>query len=277
MAWWRDIKQSFSDGGIVTKLIYINIAVFVVIRLTAIFVNSYSLISLLGIPTDFYHFICYRPWTIFTYMFTHFDFIHIIFNLLCLFWFGRVFCDIIGSKYILKTYIIGGLAGALACLVGSLWFNVGSVMIGASAANMAILLAITVFAPNYKVLVFFVGNIPLKFYAAFFIFVDIVSVPGLVNSGGHLAHLGGALAGACLALLWKHNSISLNNHHTPSARCSKNLHVAFRNDKFSDFDFNAKRAEHNREIDRILDKMKQSGYDSLSSDERKTLFDESKR
>lgn len=276
-----DIKNSFRRNGMTNKLIYINIGVFVVIRLLDLlmFWNIDNvLLGNFAMPTALQN-IMYKPWTLFTYMFTHYDFIHIIFNLLCLYWFGQIFEVIVGEQHILKTYIIGGLAGAVACLVGNIILPMGSIMIGASAAILALLFVVTVWHPNYRVHVVFVGDIRLKYYAAFFVFVDIVSIPGLVNVGGHVAHLGGALAGVILALCWKKYGLPRHSlfHNFSSQHKKTNLKV-IRNERMTDdMLFNANKVARSREIDRILDKIKLSGYESLTQEERQMLFDESKR
>lgn len=275
MAFWREINESFSEGGTLIKLIYINIGVFLAVRVLSIFIDSSLLLSFVAMPIPLIELI-HRPWTVLTYMFVHYDFIHVFFNLLCLYWFGRIFTAIIGQRTLLLTYLVGGLMGCVACLAAQFFMPIsGSVMIGASAAVMAILLAVAVYAPNYKIQVIFIGIVPLKYYAAFFVVIDIISVPGLVNTGGHLAHLGGALAGILLSLWWKWRGLP----HARLSRHNRNrqkMHVVYNNQMTEDMKFNARRQEHNREIDRILDKMKQSGYDGLSKAEKQTLFDESK-
>lgn len=276
MAFWREINESLNEGGILIKLIYINIGIFLAVRVLSIFIDSGLVLSFVAMPIGVPE-VFYRPWTILTYMFVHYDFIHIFFNLLCLYWFGRIFTTIIGRRPLLTTYIIGGLMGCVACLAAQFFIPIsGSVMIGASAAVMAILLAVAVYAPNFKIQVIFIGVVPLKYYAAFFVIIDIISVPGLVNTGGHLAHLGGAIAGIFLSLWWKWRGLP-HEKHSPYGRNRHKMRVVYHNQMTDDMEFNARKQQHNHEIDRILDKMKQSGYDGLSKAEKQTLFDESKK
>lgn len=274
-----EIKESYRDNGVTVKLIYINIGIFILLRLIDIFALTGmfpqgSLLTWVGMPTHAQE-LLFRPWTIMTYMFSHYDFIHIIFNLLCLHWFGRLFNSLFGQHLVLRTYIIGGLVGALFCLVGAAILPVGRIMIGASASILALLMAVAVYAPNQSVSVVFVGNIKLKYYALVFVVIDIISIPGLVNAGGHIAHLGGALAGALLALWWKQNGVPQQGKPFRLWRKRPKMKVVYRR-PLTDMEYNAAKVDNAREIDRILDKIKSSGYDSLTKEERQKLFNESK-
>lgn len=281
----QDIKESFRENIIVVKLIYVNIGIFAVLRIFDLLMMLAGsslqgwLTLQLAMPTTFSSLIL-KPWTVVTYMFSHYDFIHIIFNLLCLHWFGKLFCYLIGEHLVMRTYLIGGFVGAVACLLGAEILPVGSVMLGASAAILALLLSVAVYAPNFKVGIVFVGQVKLKYCALILVLIDIVSIPGLYNAGGHIAHLGGALAGVILALWWKKNGV-------PSRSESKSIYdlnflhrrkmkVTYRR-PLTDIEFNAQRAEREREVDRILEKIKKSGYDSLSESERRTLFEASNK
>ncbi|MBR6249873.1 MAG: rhomboid family intramembrane serine protease [Bacteroidales bacterium] len=152
-----EIKESFRENGTVIRLIYINVAVFLVVRLVSVVWPNF-IYATLAMPTTWSGALTH-PWTLFTYMFTHFDLIHILFNMLCLYWFGRIFEQIAGNHLVLRVYLLGGLAGALMCLIGLNLSPVGSFMIGASAAIMALLGAVAALAPNYVVNIIFVGNI----------------------------------------------------------------------------------------------------------------------
>lgn len=281
----QEIKESFRENNIVVKLIYVNVGVFAVLRIFDLLMMlagsslQGSLTLLLAMPTTPEGMIV-KPWTVITYMFSHYDFIHIIFNLLCLHWFGRLFCYLIGEHLVMRTYLIGGLAGAVACLLGAEILPVGSVMLGASAAILALLLAVAVYAPNYSVGIVFIGQVKLKYYALALVLIDIVSIPGLYNAGGHIAHLGGALAGVILALRWKRNGVPVPSRTSHSFNWNflhrKRMKVVQRR-PLTDMEYNAQRAEREREVDRILEKIKKSGYDSLSEKERRLLFEESNK
>ncbi len=284
MAIIDDLRKSFREGSTPVRLIYINVLVFIAIRLIEL-VGTLSgngwlnPVSWFAMPTELSSFIR-RPWTIFTYMFLHYDIIHIIFNMLCLHWFGQLFIALIGNRLVWRTYLIGGLVGGAACLLcGSVWAH-GSVLLGASAGVLAVLLAVSVYEPNYSVSIVFVGTIRLKYYALIFIAIDILSIAGWSNAGGHVAHLGGAIAGALLAIRWKQHGLP----QTTTTSFGKNLFrrkpkvTIIRGGRpLSDMEYNTQKREHSQEVDRILDKIKASGYDSLTKKERQTLFDESKK
>lgn len=274
-----EIKESFRENGTVIRLIYINVAIFLVVRLVSVVWPDF-IYATLAMPTTWLGALTH-PWTLFTYMFTHFDLIHILFNMLCLYWFGRIFEQVAGNHLVLRVYILGGLAGALMCLIGLQFHSVGSYMIGASAAIMALLGAVAALAPNYVVNVIFVGNIRLKYYALIFFLIDIVGVTGYDNIGGHLSHIGGVVSGVLLAMYW--NRKGLPKPSEPilkfnfNANKKSKMHVERGSRPMSDQEYNARRAERSREVDRILEKIKSTGYDSLTNAEKQTLFDASKR
>lgn len=281
-----ELKESFREGTALVRLIYVNVAVFLAIKLLEILamfgMPRVPVVEWFGVPIDFVDALM-RPWTLVTYMFVHVDFIHLLFNMLCLHWFGAIYRGVLGMRSLLATYLIGGLAGGLAallCNAAGMPMS-GMVMIGASASVMAILLTAAVAAPNYVVQVIFVGEVRLKYYALVFVLLDVISIPRLSNVGGHVAHLGGALAGVLLARRWRAvGTLPVLNISTAAIaklfRRKPNMKVVHRR-PMTDAEFNAARAAREREVDRILEKIKESGYDSLTPDERKMLFDESKR
>lgn len=278
-----EIKESFRDSAMTSKLIYVNVGLFLLVRLADLLgmfgVLPYrTILAWFTMPTSIDWFV-YKPWTLFTYMFCHYDFIHLLLNMLCLHWFGRLFASIIGERHILSTYIIGGLIGGVACVVGlSLVDLERSQLLGASASVLSLLLAVAVIAPNYSVHVTFIGNVKLKYCALVMVMVDIISLPTFVNIGGHFAHLGGAILGVILALRWKKTGIPQSNILMETlARVGKpKMKVRKGGRVKSDYEYNTERVERSARVDRILDKIKGSGYDSLTTEEKKALFEDSK-
>ncbi|MDO4461358.1 MAG: rhomboid family intramembrane serine protease [Bacteroidia bacterium] len=273
--------QRFTEDK-VAMLVYINIAVFVFVRLMD-FISLVGLmpnmwvLDFLEIPSsDIVITLLTRPWTIVTYMFTHYDFVHIIFNLIALYWFGKLMSALVGEHLILRTYLIGGIAGAIAYFIAPLALvPLHSHMLGASAAVMAIILCVSVMYPRYTIRLVLIGEVKLGWVAAAYVLIDILSIPGLSNVGGHIAHLGGAVAGIILALIWKNRGI-------PTSGLSKwfrrrHLKIVRGGMADADMEWNRKKVERIAEIDRILDKIKASGYDSLTEEERQALLNESKR
>ena len=287
----QEIKDSFKNGSVLTKLIYINIAVFLLFKFV-------KLIMVLGGNTSdvnpFLHFfmvpsnlseLLLKPWTIVTYMFSHNDFFHLLFNILYIYWFGRVFMNIIGERLILRVYLLGGLSGAALYILS---FNIiptfssvygYSEMLGASASAMAILFTVARNQPDFKINLLFFGPVKLKYIALVALILDLISISNMNNTGGHIAHIGGALFGLIFGKMLLDGKITY-----PSGKKSvwdfsfsnkKNMKVLHKR-PLTDMEYNSIKAKRKNEIDRILDKIKQSGYDSLSQDEKKMLFDASK-
>jgi membrane associated rhomboid family serine protease len=284
MSFVSEIKESFRESAMTAKLIYINIALFLVVRLSDLLVmfglipNGFVL-SLFAMPMEFDTYI-YKPWTLFTYMFCQYDFLHLLLNMLCLHWFGRLFSAIIGEYHLLSTYIIGGLVGGVTCFIGLavMGMNMG-LLLGASAAVLSLLIAVAFMAPNYSVHIVFVGNIRLKYYALIMVLVDLICLPSFINLGGHFSHLGGMLAGLVLALGWKKNGISQRNVVMDwLGRTKKTKMKVQRGGRvMTDYEFNSEQVDRKKRVDRILDKIKASGYDSLTAQEKQILFEDSKK
>ncbi len=267
----QEIRQSFREGSIIVRLIYINAAVFLFVRL-ADFVchlstgSSSSLTNYVAMPIDFEQMIL-KPWTLLTYMFFHYDVIHIIFNMLCLHWFGRIFAGRIGTRLILRTYLFGGVGGAVLCMLSHSLLSSGSILLGSSAAVLALLAAVAVWSPNHVINIVFVGNVRLKFYALFFLLIDLVSMTRGDYAGGHIALLGGAFIGAILAMRWRTHGlpeVSQWSVRRPLMRRTK-LKVVH-NRPLTDAEYNAQKVERTKELDRILDKVATSGFNSWSAE-----------
>lgn len=298
MAIWSEIKESFKRGNIVTKLIYINLGIFLVAnilyvilwlvnpnRLTPDEFNA-TFLTYFMVPADLTR-LMFKPWTLITYMFLHFNFLHILFNLLWLYMFGRIFLMYLTEKQLLSTYILGGLTGALLYIVS---YNVfpglksmvsGSEMLGASAGVMGVAMAISFYHPNYSVLIPLIGQVKLKYIALFFIFTDILQIASY-NSGGHIAHLGGLIYALFFVSMYRKGKDSggwLNNFFdwfvSFSKKRRRKMKVSYRKTAapfMTDMEYNRQKIVEQAEIDRILDKIAKSGYDSLSKKEKETLF-----
>ena len=286
-----EIKQSFKSGSSLTKLIYINLAVFLVVKLIAVFYfllsveNSFSLVSWLAVPADLSN-LAYKPWTVFSYMFLHQDFLHILFNMLWLYWFGQIFLHYFDNKKLLSVYLVGGLAGAFVYI---LTFNIFpgfadilpvSYALGASASVIAIVIAVSVYAPNHTIYLLFFGPVKLKYIALATIIIDVISIAS-TNAGGHLAHLGGALFGYFYIMQFKkgRNITRLFDRFMDFIfsifKPRPKIKVTYKR-PVDDFEYNKSKAQKQAEIDKILDKIAKSGYESLSKQEKETLFKNSK-
>jgi len=289
------LNQTFKQGNSLIKLIYINSAVFILLKITVIvfllFNSSGSFIlSYLAIPADLTQLI-HRAWTPLTYMFLHEGFMHILFNMFSLFWFGRIFLMYFSEKQLVGLYMVGGLLAAFVYVSAYNLFPYyeltlhQSLLLGASGSIMAIIVATALRAPNMELQLLFLGNIKLKYIAIFFVLTSLFGVTS-TNGGGELAHLGGALAGYLFVVSLRQgrdltkgiNSIldTISNLFGPR-RLKARPNPTHRKSTMSDAEFNINKARNMAEIDRILDKIKTSGYESLSTEEKKRLFEQGKK
>ena len=290
-----DLCAKFRRADMVRKLIYINVSVFAVCLLLQIVLTLFNgtlggALQWLELPASPMRFLM-QPWSLLTYMFMHAGVLHLLFNMVWLYWFGLFFLNIFSARHLRALYVLGGLCGGLLYMLS---YNVFpyfrpmvdySYMLGASASVLAVVAAVAYRQPDYPVRLVLFGTIRLKWLALIVIGGDVLFLTS-ANAGGHIAHLGGALAG-----LWF--AVSLNkgrdvtgwiNHvwdwvgrcFTPRPRKPK-MKVRYGTGRQADYDYNARRKAENDEIDRILDKLKKSGYESLTTEEKKALFDASKR
>jgi len=285
----EEIKQSFKKGDYLVKLIYINIGVFLVINIFDVVAMLFGtgvagmLVDYLAMPAYLPQ-LLWRVWSPISYMFVHKDFLHILFNMLWLFWMGRIFVEYLGQQKLLSIYLLGGLAGAALYLLAYNTlpafspspFN-PSLILGASGAVMAIVLAIATYLPNYTINLMFIGPVRLKYLALAMVVLDVLGMAGS-NSGGHIAHLGGATLG----ILWgyqlrKGTDIFKSVHPI----IGKTAQIFKRKDPPIKVHYKSSdRFSHIRKdppidqgkMDKILDKIAKSGYDSLTKEEKDLLF-----
>ena len=293
MGIWDDIKLTFKTGSNLTRLIYINIAVFILIQVISIFgllLNHKEItgkaVELLSVPASL-NALLVRPWTIITYMFTHEDIWHIIFNMLWLYWFGKIFLEYLDQRKLVAVYLLGGISGALVYILS---FNIfpaftgvvaESVAIGASASVMAIVISIAAYVPDYTVHLFLFGRIRIKYLAlAIFIFTSVMDFS--VNSGGKLAHIGGALFGYFYIINIRRGRDIGNGFNkildlfVTLFKPRKKLKVTHRK-AADEYEYNKVKAERQARINIILDKISKGGYDSLTKEEKEILFKESQK
>lgn len=288
------IKSKFKNGDALTRLIFVNLAVFVLvqtIKILFLLFNQYSsfAVDYLAAPANLFYF-AHKPWTAISYMFLHEDFFHIAFNMLALYWFGKLFLIYFSQKQLVGIYFIGGFLGFLFFIGAYNLFPYfqnaidTSVLLGASASNMAIILAVAVKSPNMEMRMLLIGNVKLKYIAAFAVLISFFSITSS-NAGGEIAHLGGALTGYFFVVSLQQGkdiTFGLNKFLDwvydlfKPRRLKVKKNATFTGSKMSDGDYNQFKANRMKEIDRILDKIKTSGYESLSADEKKRLFEQGK-
>lgn len=286
---------SFSKNDTLIKLIYINVAVYISTKLLFIIFwlfqlggqTEHYIIHYLAVPSDL-SLLLFKPWTLFTYMFLHVGFFHLLFNMIMLYFGGQLFMSFLGSRKLWTLYIGGGLAGAIFYIF---FYNVfpifsdvlsSSKALGASASVMAIVVGVATYAPNFSVRMFLFGEVRLKYIAIVLFVIDILSISNS-NSGGHIAHIGGAAMGFLFAKQWKKGSDitagigRAGDFLAGALTASKKpkMKVKYRKRRTTDQEFNQQKKARQEEIDAILDKISKSGYNSLTKSEKSKLFDAS--
>jgi len=282
---FKQFQQKYKTSGIILKLIYINVAVFLCYHLltSILFLSgsNFDISSLLALPSGISQLII-KPWTIISYMFFHQEIIHIIFNMLVLFWFGQIALIFISKKQFVGLYILGGIFGGLLYILAYNTIpalNYISDNRGASAAIMAIVFSSAFIQPNFSVHLMFIGKVQLKWIALFYAAFDIIFIAD-GNAGGHIAHLGGAITGILFVYLLKKNIdiTKLFGFHTSIKISEKKKDIKIAHKKGDiDFIYNQEKAKTSKDIDNVLDKISKTGYDSLSKDEKAILFSISKK
>ena len=282
-----DLKRTFQQGNIVIRFIFINVAAFVLSILLSVGLGLFNIstsefLRCFYLPADLLQ-LLRRPWTLITYMFMHAGIWHLLGNMLWLYWFGRLFLYFFSAKHLRGLYVAA--YNIFPYFQGQLYT---ATLLGASASVLAIAIATAVREPEYQINLMFIGPVKLKYFALFIILFDMLYV-GSNNAGGHIAHLGGALAGwwfvkgighgyditrwvnACIDII--PNLFTRNRRKTRKAK----MKVHTQNRRTADYDYNARKKAQSDEVDTILEKLKRSGYGSLSEEEKRRLFEASKR
>ena len=273
----NNILEKFLRFNIINKIIILIVGCFILPAFVNVFMflfkfSEYDFYNYFELSSSLYSFI-YKPWTIITYGFIHKGFFHLFYNLLLLYYFGNMMLNLFDKKLIINTFFIGIIFGGLAFLFAYNLFPVFSElnisMVGSSAGVMAILIFISSYSPESKFPVF-IFSVPIKYIAIFFVLLDIVQIP-VSNSGGHIAHLGGATWGYFYQKQYlKGNDIGswFTNfiYSIPKVfNKSSKIKIVKKDKSFKD-NFDQKK------VDEILDKIANSGYESLTKEEKKYLF-----
>ena len=300
-----EFKNAFKqyDNGLM-QIIFINVAVFVVMMLLRVILilsgseSVYtSIIGMLAIPASITSFL-HQPWTLITYFFLHEGFMHILFNMLFLYWFGLIIKEFLGGK-VISLYVLGGIIGGLFYL---LIYNLvpffanrvdASVMLGASAGVYAVVVGAATLAPNYTMHLLFLGPVRIKYIALFYVFLSFAQTTG-ANAGGNLAHLGGAALGFIFikqlqsgvdlgkpvhwfisfvkSFFVRQPKVRVTYKKSTSEKTSSKKQTSSSSTTSGSTPSNVSQDE----IDSILDKISQSGYESLSKEEKQKLFNAGK-
>ena len=295
-----DIKLQFNSGNMLTRIILVNIAIFAFVKLVWVFTTYGNVTQIHDNILDFLALHTYAPkvythiWGWFTHMFFHEGIWHLFWNMLLLYWFGRIVGDLLGDQRMLPLYIMGGIFGGIFCILFDyiLPGSSGSMAWGASAAVMCMLFTAAMTSPEYLLHLPFIGGVRLKYMALVFLFLDVIGTAGQVNTGGHFAHIGGALFGIIyVARLQNGKDLTyglqrffdlINNRQVPikPKPPTKRAAMSVVYNKGKDSSSGSKDAEtvsFQTKLDTILDKINVEGYDNLSDEEKDFLSRASKK
>lgn len=284
----NDIKYSLKKGDGLTRLLAVNIIIFIVVQL--VYIASALLLrdNFVRLHPDLYlaassswEVMFNRPWSVVTHMFTHEAFGHFLFNIFALYTGGKIFRTFFTSSQLVVNYVLGGLSGYFLFFI---FFNVfpafrsDSYVLGASAAVMSIIFTVGITKPHFVVKLFGVFEMKLIWLCGLLVVVDLIGIRKGFNSGGHFGHLGGALFGVLYGYQYRNgkemgssfsNFLSkLKNIFSGKKSHLKTVHSR----PISDEEFNAQKMKRQKRVDEILDKINRSGYESLSKDEKDFLF-----
>jgi membrane associated rhomboid family serine protease len=279
----KNLKSKFDSGTIVEKLIYINIFIFLFTLFISVFQNLFKndtnfLIQWFSLDASTDSLIT-KPWSLISYGFLHESFIHIIFNLIALYFIGNLFIDYFTQKQLFTFYLLGTFFGGLFYLFSQNYFPLfegkTTTLIGASAGISTIFIGISTYMPNFELKIRFIGFVKLWYLAAIWVSLDVLGLTG-ENAGGHFAHLGGSIFGFLYINKVRNRKFNifkkLFSIFTPKKKPLKTVYRSTNNTKKNSNtkDFTQK------QIDIILDKISKSGYDTLTKEEKEILFKQGK-
>ncbi|TDQ17380.1 membrane associated rhomboid family serine protease [Algoriphagus boseongensis] len=308
-SFWENLRNAFRHrDNSLYKLIAINLIVFFALLISRVILTISGLgelyregLSFLMMPASLEK-LMWQPWSVFSYMFLHEGVFHILFNMLFLYWFGMIIHQYLGSRKLANLYILGGLFGAIFYL---LIYNLApyfsssvdtSMMLGASAGVFAVVVGAATLTPNTTFFLILIGPVKIVYIAAFYVILSFANSIG-ANAGGEIAHLGGALLGYLYIVQLRKGTdwgkpvqkVGIFFENLFSGRQSK-VKVSYRKAKtstgggFAGFGSSSKTSPAPKstettqeEIDKILDKIAEKGYDALSKEEKRKLFEFSKK
>lgn len=286
----NDLKAQYKIGNMTTKLIFWNILLFAIPSIIV------ALLQLFNINLSYFNYVALssnvddvfvKPWTIISYSFFHTGFLHLIFNMIMLNFVGKLFVSFFTQKQLLSLYVLGGVFGGIVYLICYTFLpslsNENKLLVGASGSIMAILFATMTYQPHMDIRLALIGSIKIWHIALLYLVIDLIQLP-IENTGGHLAHLGGALfgfiyiktlqsgtdlgSGLNAVLDWFANIFS-PKESTPFKKVHRNPKPQNATKSTSKI---VTKDKSQQQIDEILEKISKSGYDSLTADEKEFLF-----
>ncbi|WP_428231217.1 rhomboid family intramembrane serine protease [Flavobacterium sp.] len=278
-----DLKLQYKLGGIAMRVIYWNIACFLI---SLVFFyqfsgGSFAYPDWLALSSDPNVFM-FRPWTFLTYAFFHSSFLHLLFNMMVLNFASNLFLTFFTQKQYLGLYILGAVFSGVVFSLSFYFLNIPGSIVGASAAIMAVLVGVTTYQPLMNVRLLLIGNVKLWHITTVILVLDLMQFR-LDNTGGHISHLAGALFGFIfIKLLQNGTDLSIIISRTidfftnlfkksPSTPFKK-VHKNYKKPAEKVASRIVTKDKTQQQIDEILDKISQSGYDCLTKEEKEFLF-----
>ena len=296
-----DIKRELATGNIISRLVIVNLGVFFLVNVLWFVLKMANAGTVPPLYHDFLHFFSVsssimhnvtHPWVFITSIFLHEGFWHLLWNMLFLYWFGRIVADLIGEQKILPLYLLGGITGCIAFWTGAQLLNYSGFALGASAGVMAIVMTAGMIAPDYNMRLLLIGDVKLKYIVAVLIFVDIFGLASDYNTGGHFAHLGGVMMGWLFVLQLREGNDwaeGINNllrkiadffsepkKTAPKRTMAKERTLVVKK-HYTKRATELSEDEVEERIDLILEKIKAKGYESLTKEEKDFLNNASSR
>ncbi len=285
MNWLNNLYHNYLSRSIVERIVILNVAIFILTYLFNTFsfllqIDGNFIVNWFSLQPDF-GLLLVRPWTIISYGFLHLGFFHILFNMMVLYYFGNLFIDFFNSKQFLVYLILGIISGGFIYMLSYNYLpglkTQESLLVGASAGVMAIVIGVSSHIPHYSLHFRFIGNIKLLYIAIVLVVLDVVQIP-TGNAGGHLAHLGGSLLGFVMTnylnqgtglITWMTGAMSKKE--------KRPLKTVYKSGKKTAYQKKETKSEEQARIDSILDKISKSGYDTLTKEEKDYLFKAGKK
>lgn len=300
-----DVRYQFQTGNTITRLIIINVAIFLGLVILRLILNitegATEQHGLFARVTNYIFlnqdvlFDAKHPWVLLSHMFTHTGFFHMLFNMLVLYWFGRIAGDLLGDHRMLPLYLFSGLTGALLYLIFAPAFYASSTLHGASGAIMGIVAAAGMTAPDYQMRLLLFGDVRLKYIVFGLLLMYLVSLSTLENAGGQMAHFGGAAFGFFYVhMLRRGHDLTAGFRNLTDRLSGRRRKKQIAPRRRVPMEVRQRKATSHREIhssgnthvtfigeqerlDHILEKIKKTGFDSLNEDEKKFLHDASQK
>jgi membrane associated rhomboid family serine protease len=279
----EDIKLQYRIGGIANKMIYWNVGIFLLsiplfYQFKLGFFDYPNWLAVSSEPSVVLH----KPWTLLSYAFFHYGFLHLFFNMMVLNFSSRLFLTFFTQKQYLGLYFLSAVFAGLCFVLSFYILGKSSMMVGASAAIMALLVATTTYQPLMEIRLLLIGNVKLWHITAIILLLDLLQIQ-MENTGGHIAHLSGAFFGFIYIKLLQ-SGTDLSKIVTVIIDFFTNLFKKKASTPFKKVHVNSKKTVETKsskivtkdktqqQIDEILDKISQSGYDSLTAEEKEFLF-----